>query len=53
MNIAYRPFALQDLETLRGIMVDAFDGVSIDQGMEAICGKIGGHDWRWRKGRPP
>ncbi len=32
-------------------MVDAFDGVSIDQGMEAAFGPIAGHDWRWRKGR--
>jgi len=32
-------------------MVDAFDGVSIDQGMEAGFGEIAGHDWRWRKGR--
>lgn len=32
-------------------MVDAFDGVSIDQGMEAAFGEIAGHDWRWRKGR--
>ena len=32
-------------------MVDAFDGVSIDQGIERVHGPINGRDWRWRKGR--
>lgn len=32
-------------------MVDAFDGVSIDQGVDSAFGEIAGHDWRWRKGR--
>lgn len=32
-------------------MVDAFDGVSIDQGIESEFGEIAGRDWRWRKGR--
>lgn len=45
---AYRP---DDLPTLTAIMVDAFTGVSIDQGIEEVFGQISGHDWRWRKAR--
>lgn len=50
-DVTIRPFRPDDLDRLRAIMVDAFDGVSIDQGMEARFGIINGHDWRWRKGR--
>lgn len=46
-----RPFQPNDLERLRQITVDAFDGVSIDQNAEAMFGLIGERDWRWRKGR--
>lgn len=46
-----RPFRPEDLSTLRAITVQAFDGVSIDQSIEAKFGIINGHDWQWRKGR--
>jgi ribosomal protein S18 acetylase RimI-like enzyme len=46
-----RPFHPDDLPTLKRIMVAAFDGVSIDQGMEKLFGVINGHDWQWRKAR--
>lgn len=46
-----RPFQADDLPTLKAIMTEAFDGVSIDQGMEREYGVIGGHDWQWRKAR--
>lgn len=49
MNI--RPFRPEDLETLRAITVEAFDGVSIDQAMEREYGLINGQNWQWRKGR--
>jgi ribosomal protein S18 acetylase RimI-like enzyme len=50
-NVTFRAFQPSDHARLKQIMVDAFDGVSIDQGMEAVFGQIAGHDWRWRKGR--
>lgn len=40
-----------DLSRLKEITVEAFSGVSIDQGIEIQFGPIGGHDWRWRKAR--
>lgn len=46
-----RPFQPADLPTLRKIAVEAFDGVSIDQGIEKVFGPIQGRDWQWRKGR--
>ena len=46
-----RPFHPDDLPTLKAITVMAFDGVSIDQGMERLFGTINGHDWQWRKSR--
>jgi len=51
MSVALRPFRPDDLPRLKEITVEAFDGVSIDQGIEAAFGTIGGHDWRWRKAR--
>ena len=40
-----------DLPVLKEITVQAFDGVSIDQGMEREFGPIHDHDWKWRKAR--
>ena len=46
-----RPFYPDDLPTLKAITVVAFDGVSIDQGIEHLFGTINGHGWQWRKAR--
>jgi ribosomal protein S18 acetylase RimI-like enzyme len=46
-----RTFSPTDLPLLKAITVEAFDGVSIDHGIERQFGPIGGHDWRWRKAR--
>ena len=51
MTTTIRTYLPEDLPTLKEIMVEAFDGVSIDQGMEREFGTINGHDWRWRKAR--
>jgi len=49
MNIrVYRP---ADLETLRQLTVEAFNGVSIDQNIEKRFGRVNDHDWQWRKAR--
>jgi len=44
----YRP---EELPLLKEMTVEAFNGVSIDQGMEREFGPINGHDWKWRKAR--
>lgn len=44
-----RPYQPEDLETLKAITVEAFHGVSIDEGIEREYGPINGHDWKWRK----
>lgn len=46
-----RPFRADDLPMLKRITVEAFSGVSIDEGMERLYGVIHGHDWQWRKAR--
>jgi len=51
MTVTFRPYRPDDLPTLKAIMVEAFDGVSIDQGIEQEFGPINGHDWKWRKAR--
>ena len=51
MAVTFRNFHDDDLAVLREIMVNAFDGVSIDQGIQKEFGSLHGHDWRWRKGR--
>ena len=40
-----------ELPLLKEIMVEAFSGVSIDQGIQRLYGPINGHDWQWRKAR--
>lgn len=51
MTFRIRPFEPSDTEPLRAILVDSFDGVSMDQNIERRLGPVGEHDWRWRKGR--
>jgi ribosomal protein S18 acetylase RimI-like enzyme len=46
-----RPYRPDDLPALKAITVAAFDGVSIDQGIEHEFGVVNGHDWQWRKAR--
>ena len=46
-----RPYQPADLQTLKDITVAAFDGVSIDQGMQQLFGVINDHEWQWRKAR--
>ncbi len=50
-EIHLRGMRPEDLPELTAIMVAAFEGVSIDQGIEGVFGIIHGHDWRWRKAR--
>ena len=40
-----------DLPALKAITTEAFDGVSIDQGIEREFGPVNQRDWRWRKAR--
>ena len=49
MNI--RTYTDADLEVLRQITAICFDGVSIDQNIEQLFGRIAGCDWKWRKMR--
>ena len=51
MTITIRGYQPDDLETLRAITVEAFEGVSIDRIIESQFGPIGDHDWKWRKAR--
>ncbi|WP_298866431.1 GNAT family N-acetyltransferase [uncultured Gimesia sp.] len=44
-----RPYQPEDLAVLKEITVEAFRGVSIDEGIEQEYGLINGHDWKWRK----
>ncbi|MEX0716139.1 MAG: GNAT family N-acetyltransferase [Planctomycetaceae bacterium] len=50
-EIRLRLFRPEDLPVIREIAARAFDGVGIDQGMEAVFGLVDGHDWQWRKAR--
>ncbi len=50
-DFSVRSYRSEDLPVLKKIMVEAFDGVSIDQGIEREFGEINGHNWQWRKAR--
>ena len=51
MSLLIRPYRTGDLPRLQQITVEAFTGVSIDQGIDRAFGPLNGHDWRWRKAR--
>lgn len=40
-----------DLDELKRMTVEGFDGIAIDQNVERALGVVGNHDWRWRKAR--
>jgi ribosomal protein S18 acetylase RimI-like enzyme len=51
MDIVIRPYRPDDLPALRELTVTAFDGVTLEQNVEAALGELNGHDWKWRKAR--
>lgn len=46
-----RLFRPDDLEALRTLVVDNFDGVTLEQDIGQLLGDLNGRDWRWRKAR--
>lgn len=46
-----RLFQPNDLDELKRITVEGFEGIAIDQNVERELGIVGEHDWRWRKAR--
>lgn len=51
MGVTIRTFQEGDLEELKRITVEAFDGIALDQRVEQQLGMLHGRDWRWRKAR--
>ena len=49
MNI--RLYQASDLDELKRITIEGFEGIAIDQSVENELGMLSGHDWRWRKAR--
>lgn len=49
MNLRlYQP---SDLDELKRMTIEGFEGIAIDQNVERALGIVGPHDWRWRKAR--
>ncbi|MDX1925517.1 MAG: GNAT family N-acetyltransferase [Pirellulaceae bacterium] len=46
-----RSYQPDDLDELKRITVEGFEGIAIDQSVENLLGTLSGHDWRWRKSR--
>jgi len=46
-----RLFRSSDLDELKRITIEGFQGIAIDQRVENAIGVLNGHDWRWRKAR--
>jgi ribosomal protein S18 acetylase RimI-like enzyme len=46
-----RLFQSSDLEELKRITIEGFDGTAIDQSVESALGQLNGHNWQWRKSR--
>ncbi len=46
-----RPYGPKDLDAIKLLTIEAFDGVTIEQDIEDVLGILHGRDWRWRKAR--
>lgn len=46
-----RPCQSSDLDELKRMTIEGFEGIAIDQNVEGQFGLLGEHDWRWRKAR--
>ncbi len=46
-----RIYRASDIDELKRITIEGFDGIAIDQNVERTLGIVGSHDWRWRKAR--
>ena len=51
MDIHIRTYQPSDLETLKRITIEAFEGIALDQMVEDQIGPLPGPDWRERKER--
>jgi ribosomal protein S18 acetylase RimI-like enzyme len=51
VSFEIRVYAPTDLAELKRITVEAFEGIALDQRIEAQLGILHGRDWRWRKAR--
>jgi ribosomal protein S18 acetylase RimI-like enzyme len=51
MPILIRPYRPSDRRAVVDLTVSAFQGVSIDHGLDVQLGPVARRDWRWRKGR--
>lgn len=50
-NFTIRSYQPADMEVIKAITIEGFNGVSVDHGIEQKFGVIAGRDWRWRKTR--
>jgi ribosomal protein S18 acetylase RimI-like enzyme len=50
-NVRIRLYQATDLEELKRITIEGFEGIAIDQRAEMVVGISNGRDWRWRKAR--
>jgi ribosomal protein S18 acetylase RimI-like enzyme len=50
-EVVIRPYVESDFAILQRLLVDSFEGVSIDHAIELQLGLIDGFDWKSRKGR--
>lgn len=50
-DVTLRAYQDSDRTILTEIMVEAFEGVSVDQAIEREFGVLNGRDWKWRKAR--
>jgi ribosomal protein S18 acetylase RimI-like enzyme len=51
INPVIRDYRPQDLEAIKRLTIDAFEGVTLEQNIETMLGVLHGHDWRSRKAR--
>jgi ribosomal protein S18 acetylase RimI-like enzyme len=51
MPTTLRPFQPDDLDTLKRLTVESFEGVTLEEDVERALGLLRGKNWQWRKAR--
>ena len=51
MKLSIRLCKSSDIDELRRITVEGFEGIALDHNVEKALGVLAGHEWRFRKGR--
>lgn len=51
LTFSFRPYLPDDLDVIKRLTIESFNGVTLEENIEQALGLLSGHDWCWRKAR--